>query len=40
MQFNLTSDYSVKFSVTCNSVGGPATNVTWTRDGEAVSGSN
>ena len=40
MRFNLTSEYTVKFSVTCSSVGGPATNVTWTRDGVAVSGGN
>ena len=40
MRFNLTSEYSVKFSVTCNSVGELATNVTWTRDGVAVSGGN
>ena len=44
MQFNLASEYTVgetlEFSVTCNSVGGPATTVTWTRDEEAVSGGN
>ena len=44
MQFNLTSEYTVgetpKFRVTCSSEDGPATNVTWTRDGEAVSGGN
>ena len=40
MRFNLTSEYSVKFNVTCSSEGGPATMVTWARDGEAVSGGN
>ena len=44
MQFNLASEYTVgetsKFSVTCNSEGGPATTVTWTRDEVAVSGGN
>ena len=44
MQFSLTSDYTgsetPEFDVTCNSEGGPATTVTWTRDGEAVSGGD
>ena len=44
MQFALASEYTVgetpKFSVTCNSEDGPATNVTWTRDGDAVTGGN
>ncbi len=44
MQFTLATEYTVsetlEFNVTCNSVGGPATTVTWTRDGDAVSGGN
>ena len=30
MEFNMISDY--EFTLTCTSTGGPATNVTWTRD--------
>ena len=29
---------SPQFTLTCTSTGGPATNVTWTRDSETVSG--
>ena len=36
LQFSLTADPSV-FTLTCVSTGGPATTVTWTRDGAAVS---
>ena len=40
MQFSLTSDYTVtetvEFNVTCKSVGGPATNITWTRNGNTL----
>ena len=32
MMFNLDSDISLKFTLTCISTGGPATTVTWTRD--------
>ena len=44
MQFNLVSEDDAtetpKFTLTCISKGGPATTVTWTRDGEAVSGDS
>ena len=44
VQYSLTSEYTVsekiEFNVTCNSEGGPATMVTWTRDGEPVSGGD
>ncbi len=43
IQFHLTSNYNAKtakFQLNCTSNGGPATTVTWTRDGEAVSGGN
>ena len=40
MQFSLTSDYTVtetvEFNVTCKSEGGPATTVTWTRNGNTL----
>ena len=36
LQFSLTADPSV-FTLTCVSTGGPATTVTWTRDGNNVS---
>ena len=40
MRLNLPSNYAVsktvEFNVTCNSEDGPATMVTWTRDGEAL----
>ena len=40
MQFSLTSDYTVtetvEFTVTCESVGGPATNIIWTRNGNTL----
>ena len=35
LQFSLTADPSV-FTLTCVSTGGPATTVTWTRDGNNV----
>ena len=35
LQFSLTADPSV-FTLTCVSTGGPATTVTWTRDGSNV----
>ena len=41
MTFTLDSDLngeSPQFTLTCTSIGGPATTVTWTRDSEAVSG--
>jgi len=41
MIFHVDSDLngeSPQFNLTCTSTGGPATNVTWTRDSEAVSG--
>jgi len=41
MIFNVDSDLngeSPQFTLTCTSTGGPATNVTWTRDNETVSG--
>ena len=39
MSFNLDSDLneaSPQFTLTCNSTGGPATTVTWTRDSVSV----
>jgi len=41
MQLRVDSDLhgkSPQFTLTCNSTGGPATNVTWTRDSEEVLG--
>ena len=41
MTFSVNSDLngeSPQFTLTCNSTSGPATNVTWTRDSETVSG--
>ena len=41
MKFTLESDIGgkkVQFTLTCVSTGGPATNITWTRNSEAVSG--
>ena len=41
MTFTVDSDLkgeSPQFTLTCTSTGGPATNVTWTRDSTAVSG--
>jgi len=41
MIFNVDSDLngeSPQFTLTCTSNGGPATNVTWSRDNETVSG--
>ena len=43
MIFTVDSDLNGKspqFTLTCASTGGPATNVTWTRDSETVSGEN
>ena len=36
IQFVLVSSSPVQFSLTCTSTGGPATSVTWTRDGVNV----
>ena len=36
IQFALVSSSPVQFSLTCTSTGGPATSVTWTRDGVNV----
>ena len=41
LQLSLTSDLTADppvFTLTCVSTGGPATTVTWTRDGTAVTG--
>ena len=41
MAFTVDSDLngeSPQFTLTCTSIGGPATTVTWTRDSETVSG--
>ena len=41
MIFTVDSDLngeSPQFTLTCNSTGGPATTVTWTRDSETISG--
>jgi len=38
--FTVNSDLSTQFTLTCTSTGGPATNVTWTRDSEEVSGDS
>ena len=36
IQFSLVSSSPVQFTLTCTSTGGPATSVTWTRDGVNV----
>ena len=36
IQFSLVSSSPVQFTLTCTSTGGPATSVTWTRDGVDV----
>ena len=36
IQFALVSSTPVQFTLTCTSTGGPATSVTWTRDGVIV----
>ena len=41
LTFSVNSDLNgenPQFTLTCNSTGGPATTVTWTRDSETVSG--
>ena len=43
MTFTLDSDHneaSAQFTLTCNSTGGPATTVTWTRDSITVTEGN